>query len=531
MSFKRFILSIASLSFVGWSAYATDVEFESVPGEFVVQFEEGAEVQALGYNMEAQSERIALIRPSMLMNSDYVIEDLKSQPGVKYAEPNYIYKINRVPNDPQLSQLWGLRNLGQNSPAGRSGVEGIDIGAEKAWDIQTGNPDLVVAVIDTGVDYNLPDLAENMWVNEGEIPGNGIDDDGNGYIDDVHGYDFGNDDGDPMDDHGHGSHCAGTIGAKGDDGSGIVGVAWDVKIMAIKFLSARGGTLEGAVKSVDYATKMGADIMSNSWGGGPSSDILREAIERAHDAGILFVAAAGNDGRNNDKVPTYPSSYEVPNVLSVAAIDNKGNLASFSNFGAESVDIAAPGVSILSSTPGGYKAWSGTSMATPHVSGIAALLLSNESDLSPEWIIERLMLRSRPLASLRGRVVSGGLANAYHALSDTDAPADPNDPTDWDSQDFSYETAHPYASNTVEEFEVHVPGANEISLHFSRFETEKTYDKLTFYVNGKKVATMSGKLGNSIYSPIIKGDRVTVKFTSDRSQEGFGFSVDSVSYR
>jgi subtilisin family serine protease len=279
---------------------------EVVPGEYVVQLKgnSASRVMMAGsliQSLSAQSLNASIKR--FIPNTNLVVLNLKDKGNTKatvaalleneavaLAEPNFIYRINRTPNDPELGKLWGLINSGQKDSNKAVGVPGVDIGAEKAWDIQTGNQELVVAVIDTGVDYNHKDLKGNVWTNDAELNGKqGVDDDQNGFVDDIHGYDFANRDGDPMDDHGHGSHCSGTIGAKGDDNAGIVGVAWNVRIMGVKFLSKDGsGSLEDAVESIKYATKMGAKIMSNSWGGGGYSDILKDAIQEASDKGVVF---------------------------------------------------------------------------------------------------------------------------------------------------------------------------------------------------------------------------------------------------
>ena len=266
------------------------------------------------------------------------------------VEPNYRVRIARIPNDPLFPQLWGMNNTGQTG-----GREDADIDAPEAWDIATGVPeasDVIVGVIDSGVDYLHPDLINNMWVNPGEIPGNGIDDDGNGYIDDIYGYDFYQNDGDPSDAAGHGTHVSGTIAGIGDNGLGVAGVNWRCKLMALRFIDARGfGNTSGAIEAINYAVANGAKILNNSWGGGGYSESLETAITEARDNGVLFVAAAGNSGVDTDSQPHYPSSYEVSNVISVAATDDEDSLASFSNYGAESVDLGAPGVSILSTIP------------------------------------------------------------------------------------------------------------------------------------------------------------------------------------
>ena len=266
------------------------------------------------------------------------------------VEPNYRVRIAGVPDDPLFAQMWGLNNTGQTG-----GTEDADIDAPEAWDVATGVPetsDVIVAIIDTGIDYLHPDLAENVWVNAGEIGGNNIDDDGNGYVDDVYGYDFFQEDSDPSDTHGHGTHCAGTIGAVGDNELGVTGVNWRCKLMGLRFIgSSGGGNLGDAIEAIKYAVDNGAKILSCSWGGDGYSESLKAAIINARDRGVLFVAAAGNGGRNNDSEPFYPASYKLSNVISVAATNHIDTLAGFSCYGAESVHVGAPGVNILSCLP------------------------------------------------------------------------------------------------------------------------------------------------------------------------------------
>lgn len=350
---------------------------------------------------------------------------------VDRVEYNYEVRVLLTPNDPGFSNLWGMNNIGQTG-----GTADADIDATEAWDQHTGNGTVVVAVIDTGVAYDHPDLAANMWTNSGEIPGNGIDDDGNGYIDDVYGYNFVNNTANPYDDHGHGTHCAGTIAAVGNNGVGVAGVTWSARIMAVKFLSASGsGSTTGAISAVLYAANNGAQVMSNSWGGGGFSQALLDAINTADQAGALFVAAAGNSGLNTDVSPNYPSNYAVQNVVSVAATDHSDLKASFSNYGLTTVDLGAPGVSVYStvptvgnaccSNPTGYHYLSGTSMATPHVSGAAALLFSRYPGISHYQVRDRLLFSSDPVASLAGITVTGGRLNIARAITPDDAPPAP----------------------------------------------------------------------------------------------------------
>ena len=338
--------------------------------------------------------------------------------GVLYAEPDYEVQADAVPNDARFSDLWGMHNTGQTG-----GWPDADIDAPEAWEVNTGSRDIVVAVIDTGVDYGHEDLSTNMWRNGGEIPGNSVDDDGNGYVDDVYGYDFYNGDGDPMDDNNHGTHCAGTIGGAGNNVVGVAGVCWQVRIMALKFLSSFGsGSSSDAISCIEYAVQMGAKVLSNSWGGGSYNQALKDAIDAAGAAGIVFVAAAGNSGDDNDLIAHYPSSYTCENIIAVMATDRNDGRSVWpsggsSCYGATSVDIGAPGSSILScKRGGGYVAFNGTSMATPHVAGACALLLSHNPALTVAQMKETLLwsvdVPTTPLAC-----VSEGRMNVRAALA------------------------------------------------------------------------------------------------------------------
>jgi subtilisin family serine protease/subtilisin-like proprotein convertase family protein len=336
--------------------------------------------------------------------------------AVEFAEPDYVVSVQLTPNDQYYGLLWGLNNTGQ-SVNGSVGTPDADIDAAEAWDLHTGSGAMVVAVIDTGVNYNHPDLAGNMWHNPVE-PIDGVDNDGNGLIDDHYGADYVNNDGNPLDDNGHGTHTAGTIGAIGNNGIGVAGVNFDVQIMALKFLNSGGsGSTTGAINSLNYAVAHGAKISNNSWGGGGFSSALNTAIANAATAGHIFVAAAGNAGTNNDAAPFYPASYNQPNIISVAATTSTDAKASFSNYGATSVDLAAPGVNIASTYgTSGYAYMSGTSMASPHVAGAVALVW----DYHPEWTDAEVMnaIKSTvdPIPSLTNLVATGGRLNVDRAL-------------------------------------------------------------------------------------------------------------------
>ncbi|UCE59001.1 MAG: S8 family serine peptidase [Phycisphaerales bacterium] len=354
-----------------------------------------------------------------------------NDPNVLYAEPDYRVYLSTTPNDPDFDLLWGLRNTGQ-TVNGDPGIAGADIRAEQAWEIWTGDDSLRIAVVDTGINYNHPDLADNVWVNPGEIPGNGIDDDGNGWVDDIQGYDIINQDGDPIDDHGHGSHVAGTIGAVGNNGIGITGINWTCQLVAVKAFDAYGGAYTSEViAGMDYVVDNRIMLSSHSWGSVSFSQGLYDVIAESLSYGHLFVVAAGNNwGRNIDLVQMYPAAFDLPNIISVAATDNDDLLANFSNIGPLSVDLGAPGVDIYSTVwESDYIYAFGTSMATPHVAGVAGLIMTRRPDFSWVEVKDRIMRTARPLASLQGRTLTGGILHAGAAVGDcnNNAIADEDD--------------------------------------------------------------------------------------------------------
>ncbi len=345
-----------------------------------------------------------------------VLEKLNDLPSVQYAEPDYIQFTNTQPADTYFPLLWGLNNNGQ-----QHGLFDADIDAPEAWNTTTGSRSSVIGVIDSGVDYTHEDLAMNMWINPGETPNDGIDNDGNGYIDDIHGIDCINDDSDPMDDNNHGTHVAGTLGAVGNNGIGITGVNWNTKIMALKFLGADGkGPISDAIECLAYAIKMkneyGIDIriINNSWGAENFSQAMKDIIQASADANMLFITAAGNGdelgiGVNTDFIPYYPSSYDLDNIISVAATTRTDELALFSNFGATTVDLGAPGMDVLSTIPRNqYQLLKGTSMASAHVAGAAALLWSKNPSLSALEIKNKLIDQGDPIVSLEGDITKSG---------------------------------------------------------------------------------------------------------------------------
>ncbi|GAA0541654.1 S8 family serine peptidase [Rheinheimera aquimaris] len=347
-------------------------------------------------------------------DKDTLIKRLSVHPAVAVAEPDYPLHALATPDDPDFGQLWGLLNTGQNS-----GTAGADIKATDAWDISTGSHEVVIGVIDSGMDYNHPDLLDNRWVNPGDLPGS------------TYGYSTLNAELDPMDSDSHGTHVAGTIGASGNNGIGVAGVNWSVTLLPCQFLGPTGGSTAGAIECINYFTDLklnhGVNVKAtnNSWGGGSYSDTLRAAIESGGDAGILFIAAAGNSGVDADSTPMYPAAYDLDTIVSVASTDRNDQLSIFtsgaSNYGAVSVDLGAPGSAILSTVPGGgYASYSGTSMASPHVAGAAALLWSVNPDITALEMKSILMDSGDSLSALEGKTVSGKRLNLANAMVDAD---------------------------------------------------------------------------------------------------------------
>lgn len=452
---------------------------ESVPGEILIRFrletvkakDQAArtemsvqaggraialQVERLGETDVVEGLRLAHVAPE---ETAQAISALNARPDVLYAEPNYIRRASKTPNDSRYAQMWNLKNTGQPDGGGHPGVPGADIDAEPAWDITTGSKSVVVGVIDEGIDINHQDLQANIWTNPAEIPNNGVDDDGNGYVDDVNGWDFAHNDSTVFDYTGatyppsanytgdvedHGTHVAGTIGAAGNNSTGVVGINWQVSLMSLKFLTGIDGEGSTAdlLKAFSYARMMrelwqssggtkGANIrvLNNSYGGGGFSQAEYDAIHALSDSSILFVVASGNEGAWNDRSPTYPSGYALPNVISVAASDRNDLRASFSNTGAATVSMAAPGEGILSTTPKNtYEFFDGTSMSSPHVAGAAALLCAASPDINMRRLRAALMysgdiLNSQNFYTLLASGRRLNVANALQNLQSTDATA------------------------------------------------------------------------------------------------------------
>jgi serine protease len=356
---------------------------------------------------------------------------LAGRPGVEYVQPNHVVRSTAMPNDPRFAEQWGLHNTGQviNGTAGKVDA---DVDGPEAWDVYTGNANFAIAIIDTGVLYTHPDLQANIWANPGEQGGNGIDDDGNGYIDDVRGWDWVDDDAAPLGTDGHGTRVAGLVGAVGNNGVGITGVAWRCKLVCLRFLGPDGGLESDAIKALQYCQTEGIKLSNNSWSAGANhSQALYNAINALRQSGHLFVCGAANGGKDLDNAgKDYPSSYTLDNIISVAGTTDKDARWSNSNYGAVTVDLGAPAYKVLSTAlSNSYNFGNGTSFAAPHVTGVAALVWG----LNPGWtyaqVRSRILSTTRPLPSLAGKTVTGGMVNAAGALQPQTPPAAPTNLT------------------------------------------------------------------------------------------------------
>ena len=397
-------------------AGVTDGVGAEAPGggnQLLVRFEPG--IHAVGRSMShaelgtARAHRFRRIPVDVVTipegaDPDTVIAAYEARPDVAYAEPNHPVYVQGEPNDPLFDDLWGLHNTGQTG-----GAPGADIGAVEAWEHTTGSSEIIVAIIDTGVDYTHEDLADNMWENPN--PSN--------VHHDLHGARWTNGDGtltsgDPMDENSHGTHTAGTVGAVGNNELGVVGVNWDVRLMALRFMDEDGkGVVADAIAAIEYAMDHGAHVINASWGTDEYSESLRAILHEAAEANVLFVASAGNRNKDNDEEPFYPASFDAPNIIAVASSTDKDARSSFSNWGKDSVHVAAPGSRIKSALPDNrYGNKSGTSMAAPHVAGAAALFLSLNPGASHRLVKQRILETVTPLDAWEDLVQTGGRLNA-----------------------------------------------------------------------------------------------------------------------
>jgi thermitase len=446
--------------------------------------------------------------------------------GVGSFQPNYRYRA--LDADPEDLKAWGLKNVGQTLPSGLVGLPGKDIAQEKAWTIHSGSRATVVAVLDSGIDLQHEDLKHNLWRNPGEIANNQIDDDKNGYIDDVYGWNFVDGSNQVQDDKDHGTMCAGIIGAESGNGKGMHGVNRDVQLMAVKILDASGGTTESVVSGLQYAVNNGAQILNASWEVSAFDQALYDTLSWADEKGVLVVAGAGNSAKNNDTDPnpSYPASFRLPNLISVAAYDARDSICDFSSYGSHTVDIGAPGKEIYSTKIGGYRYGDGTSFAAPFVSGTAALVKSYLPGLNNHDLRSRILETSEVIGYYeKEKTASAGRVNAFNALVGH-RPQRPQIPTEWTRQGEDVGTSHPYPNNANLSYVFKKAGATHVRVHFINFKTSAYADHARIKdKQGRVVIQYSGNLGAFLSADVI-GDTLEVQFVSDFIVNDYGFDID-----
>lgn len=445
---------------------------------------------------------------------------------------NHIYRSSEN-KDPDLVKSWGLFNTGQVVADFGAGLSGIDVGAMKMWESERTSSKTIIATLDTGMDLKHEDLKNNLWVNKLESEGNQLDDDMNGWINDVNGWNFVSDNNVVQDDNNHGTAVAGIIAADANNAKGSRGLLAASQLMIVKILDANGtGTTERAVQGIEYAIRNGAKVINASWGGSSYDQVLFDTLRRANEEGVLFVCAAGNDFKDNDMDPhpVYPASFKLPNVISVAAHDPSGGLASFSNFGKETVHLAAPGVGIFSTIIGGYSFVNGTSFAAPFVTAVGALLKARESELEPSDIRKRIVSTVVPMHYyLKEKLVSGGRLQGYQALKNI-VTVKPEPPKDWKRVNKAFESEHPYPNNLKQSFEITQPGATHLRVHFSQLDLEAQYDFISLRdKEGLEAISYTGKQ-NDFWSADVLGDFLKIEFKTDYSNPQWGFAIDAVEY-
>ncbi|NBX77480.1 MAG: subtilase [Proteobacteria bacterium] len=449
-------------------------------------------------------------------------------PHLLAIQPNFYYAtLDQV--DPQLGQSWALYNQGQSISNWGTGLSGVDIHADGAWKSTTGSKKVRVAILDSGINRSHEDLQKNIATNPNEIEANQKDDDGNGWTDDEWGWNFVHQNNYPMDDNGHGSFCAGIIGADWENGKGSKGINQFVSLLSVKILDSLGlGSTATAIEGIDYAVRNGAQIINMSWGGVRFDPALYEVIRKATQKGILFVAAAGNSGVNNDdrENAIYPASFDLPGLIAVAAYDPRGERAAFSNYGKNRVHLGAPGIEIFGTELNGYGFRSGTSFAAPHVAGTAALLKALWPTMTGVELEERILRTASPLHPYElNYSKTGALIHAENALRGF-SPEKPKPPGKWKKVSLHWETPHPYLANSELKIRIREPGATRVRVHFKKLELEKKHDVMTLRdLTGRKIIEYSGN-EDELTSAEAIGDELQLEFISDYNRQAYGVDID-----
>jgi subtilisin family serine protease len=540
---------------------------EYVPGELLIKYKGHVresrirEIQSKwGLRTKKAFRRFAMRQVTLPggMSVEEARDILQYDPDVEYVEPNYRrHPQETIPIDPDFDKLWGLNNTGQ-SVNGWIGTPDADIDASETWDLFTGDTDTIIAVIDTGVDYTHEDLAGNIWINPGESgldtygrdkATNDFDDDGNGYPDDVRGWDFYTGDNEPLDNDSHGTHVAGVIAAEMNNNTGVSGVSPGARIMPLRFMDGTG-SVSDEIEAIDYAIEKGVKIINMSFGSYTFSFSEREAMSDAGDAGVLFVAAAGNKNNDNDGSSSlYPASYNLSNIISVTATNQDDNLWYDSNYGTISVDVGAPGVNIYSTTPGNsYSYKNGTSMATPHVAGLAALLWGFDPGLTYMQVRDIILESVDPLPSLTGKIATGGRINAFNALT-FELPDPPQAPSGLNASTVSSSTIHlswTDGSDNEREFVIErkeategtftavaYSGSDTTAYDDTGLEESTSYTYRIYAINAGGASEYSNEAGVTTYpaapsrltAPIITSSSITLTWRDNSSSED-GFSIE-----
>ena len=474
--------------------------------------------------------------------SNIAVQRVSSSPQSSFLRYPGIRTLFQLPNDPFLEQQWYFHNNGQVDSQGQDGLAGADIKIFPALEIFQPRGEVVLAVIDSGLDLNHEDISPDaLWVNVGESglddqgrdrATNGLDDDGNGYVDDVHGWNLVAGKHDVQDRHYHGTHVGAILTALTNNNVGMAGGFSSIKLMLLKIFDL-GGTADRPkiAEGIRYACENGARVVNASWGSGYRSDEIEAAIRFCHERGVLFVGAAGNSRKNMDVEPDFPSAYDLPNQVVVSATDNQDRPATFSNYGTM-IDIAAPGSYIFSLLPKSqYRAFSGTSQASPMVAGAAALLMAQEPWLSHMEVKKRLLESADQRRALKRWVPSAGRLNVYNLLAGKKGDQlVPIEIPQWKEKDYSLESPHPYAYNMDETYEITVPGASFLRLHFEKFQFDKHDDTLTLIsAKGEVIEHLNSSLG-SFWSEPIPGEKVILRLRSNDKVNDWGFVINKLQF-
>ena len=500
---------------LGLCLFTQNLIAKEIAGEWILKIDHPRNWESVANSLRGWVKKVRPLgfskRYALISATSFPIRNFLSRSShLLELQPNFRYKAFSGA-DPEIQKSWALSNHGQEISNWGVGVSGMDLNVDGAWKVSTGSQKVKVAILDTGINRAHEDLQNNVSKDE------------------EWGWDFIHQNSNPLDDNGHGSFCAGIIGADWNNQKGTRGINQYVNLLSVKVLDFLGqGSTATAIEGIEYSMLKGAHIINASWGGKQFDPALFETVKKATEKGILFVAASGNASNSNDDLETavYPASFKIPGVLSVAAYDPNGKRTSFSNFGRTSVHIGAPGLEIFGVELGGYGFRSGTSFAAPHVTGVAALLKSNEPQMNGVMLKERVIRTGRLLHPYEKYfTATGAIVDAENALRGIE-PTAPPFPVSWKRIAFRRSTEHPYLADTQERFIVKEPGATHLRVHFKKFNLEKKFDQVKIEdKEGKEVFVYTGEL-ESFNTVEVLGDTLVIQFTSDFNRQNYGFDID-----